>query len=459
MKRYVPGEILFTLLFSFILKAQTFTTSPFITLPGNNTDVDVYNYGSYSTSGTYLCWLNQQDTTYSIYVRRLVPDSSKNVLIYSGTAPIANPKIAVAGNTSNIRIAWQMKVNNHWQILFRELVNDSLTNVTYLGDTSSDNITPDISTNHIVWMNSGNIYYQDFNSLNSPPVKLDSNDCSNPDILKQDYSNEFEIAYEKGSEPDRQIYKASYYYSRLSTTKITNGSDNINPHFNYFQGLTFQTLINGWWHCVFNQSDTTKNNSCNFENPDAIMFPVLTKKTGSYTPFFMVFDSDSLGINRDTFFQTVYSYSDTPTDISNSPGDDYNPHIIFYKPADSLYIGVIWIHYENGKKDIWMAKTPFNPPSAVSPIKNKIPNFQLYQNYPNPFNPTTTISYQLSALSHVTLKVYDVLGREVAQLVNGVKPAGTYKVDFDAGNLASGIYFYQLNAGNYVSTKKLLLLK
>jgi hypothetical protein len=85
--------------------------------------------------------------------------------------------------------------------------------------------------------------------------------------------------------------------------------------------------------------------------------------------------------------------------------------------------------------------------------------FSLSQNYPNPFNPTTTIGYELSANSYVTLKIYDVLGREVQTLVNERQNAGSYTVRFDASTLPSGMYFYRLQAGAYGNTKRLLLLK
>ena len=88
-----------------------------------------------------------------------------------------------------------------------------------------------------------------------------------------------------------------------------------------------------------------------------------------------------------------------------------------------------------------------------------IKEYALAQNYPNPFNPTTTINYQIPKDGLVTLKIYDVLGKEAATLVNEVKTTGRYNVDFNAGSLSSGVYLYQLKASEFVSTKKLILLK
>jgi hypothetical protein len=85
--------------------------------------------------------------------------------------------------------------------------------------------------------------------------------------------------------------------------------------------------------------------------------------------------------------------------------------------------------------------------------------FGLYQNYPNPFNPVTTISFQLPNRSFVSLKVYDVLGNEVKTLIEKEKSAGQYEIEFDGNELTSGIYFYQLIAGDYTETKKMVLLK
>ncbi len=85
--------------------------------------------------------------------------------------------------------------------------------------------------------------------------------------------------------------------------------------------------------------------------------------------------------------------------------------------------------------------------------------FSLSQNYPNPFNPSTKIQYAIGSPQFVSLKVYDVLGNEVATLVNEEKPAGNYEVDFYAAGLPSGIYFYQLRAGKFIQSKKMILIK
>ncbi len=108
------------------------------------------------------------------------------------------------------------------------------------------------------------------------------------------------------------------------------------------------------------------------------------------------------------------------------------------------------IAYDNGENTV----------VSIASDRQDIPeSYQLSQNYPNPFNPTTTITFYIPTSSHVTLAVYDLLGREVKMLVNGEMKPGNYKVTFDGTNLASGVYVYRLGAGKFIQTRKLLLLK
>ena len=129
------------------------------------------------------------------------------------------------------------------------------------------------------------------------------------------------------------------------------------------------------------------------------------------------------------------------------------PNIAYYKIRAkdtqgliSVYSDINLIHYG----DAWKIGTE---------QEEVVSEYSLQQNYPNPFNPTTTISYSILKNGLVTLKVYDILGIEVAELVNEVKEAGNYSVTFNASELPSGIYFYTLTSGNFIATKKLILLK
>ncbi|MCU0342457.1 MAG: family 10 glycosylhydrolase [Ignavibacterium sp.] len=123
------------------------------------------------------------------------------------------------------------------------------------------------------------------------------------------------------------------------------------------------------------------------------------------------------------------------------------------KTAESSISGIIYFDDLRAVKKV-NAATDANDEYHLIPKQ-----YLLSQNYPNPFNPSTRISWQSPVGSHQTLKVYDVLGNEVAALVDEYKPAGSYEIEFNGSNLASGIYLYKLQAGSFVETKKMILLK
>jgi hypothetical protein len=97
--------------------------------------------------------------------------------------------------------------------------------------------------------------------------------------------------------------------------------------------------------------------------------------------------------------------------------------------------------------------------SSVNEMSRSPENFALQQNYPNPFNPSTRIAFSVHVSVFTSLKVFDVLGREVTTLVNDNLDAGTYDVTFNANELSGGVYYYRLQAGNFVATKRMLLLQ
>jgi hypothetical protein len=112
-------------------------------------------------------------------------------------------------------------------------------------------------------------------------------------------------------------------------------------------------------------------------------------------------------------------------------------------------------------KDYYNTNFTYLPPVGVdeNETANNVDDFVLYQNYPNPFNPVTTIKYYLPEQSKVSLKIFDILGREIKTLINSEQNTGSYEIKFDASALSSGIYLYELRTVSFIQTKKMILLK
>jgi hypothetical protein len=143
-------------------------------------------------------------------------------------------------------------------------------------------------------------------------------------------------------------------------------------------------------------------------------------------------------------------------DLDYASADVWTDSTADYAPN---WWGTQWVD-SNFEKYHMYRKVLLSLTTDVERIENKLPKYYtLMQNYPNPFNPTTVIEFTIPNKEFVTLKVYNILGQEVAKLVNGVKSAGVYKVSFDASDLTSGMYIYKIEAGNYSDTKKMLLMK
>ena len=131
------------------------------------------------------------------------------------------------------------------------------------------------------------------------------------------------------------------------------------------------------------------------------------------------------------------------------------PDGVFYHITKARTGNTLWAVRNNGK--ISRYGTPI---SGITVVSNEIPSsYSVSQNYPNPFNPTTKINFALPKSGLVSMKVYDILGKEVATLVNEVKNAGNYTVDFNASSLTSGVYFYKVSVNGFSEVKKMLLLK
>ena len=174
------------------------------------------------------------------------------------------------------------------------------------------------------------------------------------------------------------------------------------------------------------------------------------------------------------------NYTDNNTDVylarSTDGGETFTNFVVSsspFLPQASTFFGdyngitasagkvrPIWTRLVGGTLSIWTAIVDFTT-DINNPVNNIPSEYALNQNYPNPFNPSTEIHYDLKNNGFVTLKIFDILGKEIATIVDGYKTAGSYDVTFLANefNLSSGVYFYKLTAENFEDTKSMLLVK
>jgi hypothetical protein len=155
---------------------------------------------------------------------------------------------------------------------------------------------------------------------------------------------------------------------------------------------------------------------------------------------------------------SVFTHNWNPADSLILPNDSLTITVTFTPVDTNLIVDTLLI--ENNDKPLQVGLSGKGKTIVGIEDQSELPKvYTLYPAYPNPFNPATTISFDLPKSSKVTLKVFNILGEEVATLVSDRLSAGSHSYKWDASSLASGVYMYRLQAGNYVETKKMVLMK
>jgi hypothetical protein len=240
-------------------------------------------------------------------------------------------------------------------------------------------------------------------------------------------------------------------------------------------------LANGKRYFAIECSDTSRTYHPQFQRVDSTTFQVFAYDTSNGGREYQIdslrapYDSTFSGCRRSILLSTTvdttgsakyFGYNLTFRKYDSWTGS--GPYIL-YTLAETLGLAYIQVGFDSAYDYYFYSDTLIYARidgkefgtfvTVVSQTPSIAKTFGLAQNYPNPFNPATTISYQLAVSSHVTLKVYDVLGREVAALVDENKTAGSYQAKFDGSRFASGVYFYRLEAGSYSATRRFVLMK
>ena len=281
-------------------------------------------------------------------------------------------------------------------------------------------------------------------------VSIDPSDASNRDrpiIFQGSNTQEADLAYFDGVKPDWVIPSGTTVECNFSvdmTYATLADSQGTNPVFHPETDTVYWIPQHPFYYAV---------NKIPWGPPVRVLALTDPDKDMIYT--------GTLTINGPNFngFLYTYGYSSSSGIISEA-GSQMEMRLRFIDETAPR----VFVSPYDMPQDIWSnsPKPEEAGPKglvAVREIPGQLNTYKLEQNYPNPFNPTTNINFSIQKAGLVTLKVYNILGQEVSTLINKEMNAGTYSFNFNASNLSSGVYFYSINTGNYVATKKMILMK
>ena len=394
----------------------------------------------YDKSGN-LKWTAYDSADYN----KLILDSLGNIYI----AGIGSGKYVVAKYDRNGNRFWVNRYPGAYRL--NDLTLDNMSNVLITGESEHAMTYYDYTT--IKYTNSGNIIWiRKYNGPGPPPLALDI-----PYALTTD--NAANVYVTGGS----QQTSSSFY---CATVKYDSSGNVIWIKRMYPPNVGFDIAVDEVQNVYITGRSSGNNCTAKLDINGNIMWTKTYPTTDSYATNISVLILDSVNnvyvsANIDSNRYTRYGAIKYDNNGNQLFVVNYHYTNVEFNYVIDMAIDKKGSVYLTGTSNNAYATVKFSPIPTGIYENNFIPDkYLLSQNYPNPFNPNTIINYQLSMPRNIKLKVYDVLGNEVASLVNEKKEPGSYEVEFHAGNLSSGIYFYRLEVeGNVIDTKRMVLLK
>lgn len=438
-----------------------------------------------NSSTVHVVWYDSRDGNPEIYYKRSTDNGYfwlPDIRLTNNPYHSTNPSVALSG--SSINVVWQDDRDLNWEIYYKNST-DGINwgaGMRLTQDTGYSQY-PAIDAYglfvHVVWEDDRNgdldIYYihsTDGGTTFGNAVKL------TPGLSDQTFSSiavngsTVHLAWCDDRDGNEQIY-----YKKSTNNGINWGADVRLTNHSFLSGIPSISVSgsnvhivwydnrNGNWE-IYNKRST--NSGVNWlsdvrltNNIYQSLYPSVTVSGLNVHVVWM----DNRDGNEEIYYKSSTDYGanwGTGIRLTNNTATSNFPYIAAY----GQFVHVVWEDYRTGAFPCIYYKRNPTGNIGIRNISSEVPTeFMLYQNYPNPFNAVTSIKFQVASVgdrsqeTEVMLIVFDLLGREVATLVNEKLQAGTYEVTFDAGNLPSGVYFYKLLANNFSATKKLVLQK
>ncbi len=379
----------------------------------------------------HVVWMDTRFGNPEIYYRRSTDNGiiwEPEVRLTSDAQSSNNPSLSVSG--ANVFLTWEDNRAGNYEIYFKRSSNSGI-------DWTSDmRLTVDAGASNNVSLSSS--------GLNVHCVWVDSRNGNNEIYYKN--SNDAGVSWSADmrltSDPASSIWPA-VSVNGLNVNVFWSDQRDGNLE------IYFKRSTNGGslWGVETRLTNAVNNsiNPCPVSFGPLIAFTWSDMRTGYYKIYYKASVDGGLNWNADLLLSQ-------PANLGTSGSASIDV-------TDSA-AHVIWQDNKDGNFEIYYKKNLFSLPVGITPVTSEIPEkFSLSQNYPNPFNPVTKIGFKITDPGFASLKVYDLLGNEIAVLVNKNISPGEYNVNFDGSGLASGMYFYKLNSGEFSDTKKMILIK
>ena len=453
--------------------------------PGNSGLLNNSNARRIAASGNnvHITWYEDRDSDYEIYYKR----STDGGVNWGNDTRLTNhpsfslyPSIAVSGST--LHLVWQDSRDGNEEIYYLRSTNSGSNweASTRLTNSSGQSKYPSVSVSgnsvHVFWHDfrsgSWKIYYKrssDGGVTWTADARLSDNGapggaegypctCANGSYVHAAWHDSrdgyFEIYYK------RSIDGGNNWSADVRLTNDPQGSDvpSISASGNHVH-VTWYDQRDGNSEIYYKRSS---DNGANWSSD-------IRLTNAADNSFFPVIESSENNVHvvwhdrRSSIWRPYYKRS-------SDYGNNWESEIILNNEAinadhpfialSGTMVHVIWEDYRFSDAEIFYRRNPTGNTIGITSLSSEIPSsFELYQNYPNPFNPATQIKFDIQKAGNVKIAIYDMLGREVELLVNGMMEAGSYNADWNATGFASGVYFYKIEAGDFSAVRKMILIK
>ncbi len=443
----------------------------------------------------HVVWYDFRDVNFEIYYKRSTDAGvswGADTRLTNNTGYSLYPSVTATGSV--VHVVWKDERDGNWEIYYKRSIDEGVTwgADTRLTNNSATSELPSVSVSgsavHVVWYDGrdehGVIYYKRSTdggiSWGADTRLSDSSVSAGMASLTVSGSVVHVVWNDYRHDP---VGFPEIFYKRSTDGGISWGTDTRltnNPAFSFFPSVSVSgSFVNVVWY------DSRDGNSEIYykrSTDGGISWEADTRLTNntadSWLPSVSVSGSVVHAIwmdKREGHDEIYYKRSTdegmnwcTDTRLTNNSVESSRPSLT----VSGSVVHVIRYDKRDGNFEIYYKRDPTGNPIGIQPISNEIPNgFSLLQNYPNPFNPSTIIRFNIKDPGFTTLKVFDILGREAASLVNEQLKAGTYEVEWpaptgNASNYPSGVYYYRiaihsdkLPAEDFVETKKMVMIK